>query len=175
MEPHIYSVFIASGILNTVFWKILLDLSVSVLMLFQDYGFNLQKQVLRLSILDCSQSLEWSTLAFYAIGVQNLPDRTRLKVHPAKSPLYNCGQQWKLIINAYQKHWCLPHVLSKLCAGCTTCISSSFTHLEETAHADAGIIQTASWHDRTELADATAGCYDFSHGYVEVRRWQQVQ
>lgn len=50
-----------------------------------------------------SQNLERSTSASYAIGARELPDRTRLKVHPANSPVSNCGQQGKLIINAYEE------------------------------------------------------------------------
>lgn len=118
----------------------------------------------------CSQSFEWSTSASDTIGAQELRDRARLKLHPAKSPVSNCGQQWKLIINAYEEQSDTSHVLSQLWAGCTACILSSFSHWEETvACPDTGFTQTACWHDETELADAMGGCYDFSHSYWEVR------
>lgn len=55
-------------------------------------GFCLWRQVLRLWMPGCSQSLEWSTLASYATGTWELPDRVRLKIHPAKSLVSNCGQ-----------------------------------------------------------------------------------
>lgn len=88
----------------------------------------------------------------------------------------SCIHLWP-VVETHNKHlrgteWHLPHVLSQLWAGCTTGISSSFSHREETvACPDTGITETACWHDGKELADTMAGCYDFSWGYWEVRSW----